>query len=167
MDPIKRTPLSIHFERSVDPELALPNVASDGSLSAVIRLVGSFDDLDDDLLPDSGRSLPDWSGVIERVHQAAAHVRDVEAQAREQDLRVQELLQRAQDDVNRAAEHVRSAEARAVELQAHSKALLKAADARVKAAEERARIAEGWLAQVHHAIVSEFGIETSDDLAAR
>lgn len=167
MDLMKRTSLTIHSERPPGTDLVLPSIVSDSSLSNVLRLVGSFDDLDDGLPPNPPPPVPDWSGVIERVHQAATRVREVEAQAHEQELRVQELLQRVREDVNRAAERARAADARAADLQTQCETLLKAADERVKAAEERARIAEGWLAQVYDAIVSEFGTEPDGKPTAR
>ena len=167
MDLIKRTPLVIRSDQQGGNSLTPPKTASDNNLSSVFRLVGSFDELDDSPPPKPQPSMPDWSGVIERVHQAAARVREVETQAHEQELRIRELLQHAREDVGSAAERARAADARAAELQARSEALLKAADARVKAAEERARIAEEWLAKLHDAIVSEFGFDASDDLTAR
>ena len=157
----------IQSNRQGGNDLAPPNTVLGSNPSSVLRLVGSFDDLDDGPPPMPQQSMPDWPGVIERVHQAAARVREVEAQAHEQELRIRELLQHAREDVNSAAERARAADARSAELQARSEALLKTADQRVKAAEERARIAEEWLARLHDAIVSEFGLETSDDLAAR
>ncbi|MBX9933013.1 MAG: hypothetical protein K2Y56_15980 [Methylobacterium sp.] len=129
---------------------------ADGSLTNVLRLIGSFDDLDPDGPLTRKSSDQDWSKLIDHIRDVANHVREVEAQSQEQELHVQHLLERAREDIKEAADRVRAADARAADIQARSEALLKAADERVKAAEERARVAEGWLALIREAITSEF-----------
>lgn len=156
---MERTPLSIPSERPAGSGTTPPDMASNGSRSSLLQLVGSFDDLNDGPPPKPRPPAPDWSGVIERVQQAAAHVREVEARAHEQELRVRQLLARVREDVNGAVERARAADARATELHDRCVVLLGSAAERVKAAAERAHIAEDWLARVHDAIVGEFGIE--------
>lgn len=139
---------------------------TDGSLTNVLRLIGSFDDLDADGPPPRKSLDQDWSQLIDHIRDAASHVREVEAQSQVQELRVQQLLERARDDIKEAADRVRAADARAADVQARSEALLRAADERVKAAEERARIAEGWLAQIREAFASEFMTKQDTKLIA-
>lgn len=166
MDPMKRVPLSVQPERSVGSEITSVIAQSESSLSNVLKLVGSLDELDDGVPPTRRSSAQDWSKLIERIRYAASHVREVETQAHEQELRVQELLERVREDMNKANAHARAANTRAAEMQARSEALLKAADERVKLAEERARIAEEWLARVYETIASEFTIEQDKKLTA-
>ena len=149
---------------SVQAQASVPgtpgkDAASDSSLTSVLRLIGSFDDLESNAPPTCKSPVQDWSRLIDRIRDASTHARKVEAQSQEQELRVQQLLNHAREDVKAAAERVRAADARIAETQARSEALLKAADERVKAAEERARIAEEWLTQVYETIASEFAIE--------
>ena len=140
-------------------ENPVTDTGSKSALTHVLRLVGPFDDLDHDAPPTRRSSGQDWSKLIDRIGQAAKHAREVEAQSQEQELRVQQLLDRARDDLKAAAERVRGADARVAEMQARSEAVLKSAEERVKAAEERARIAEDWLARVYETIASEFKVE--------
>ncbi|WP_375409421.1 hypothetical protein [uncultured Methylobacterium sp.] len=135
------------------------DTASDGSLTSVLRLIGSFDDLEGVAPPARKSPVQDWSKLIDRIRDASTRAREVEAQSQEQELRVQQLLNCAREDVKAAAERVRAADARVAETQARSEALLKAAEERVNAAEERARIAEEWLTQVYETIATEFTIE--------
>ena len=133
--------------------------APDTGLTHVLRLVDPFADLEDADSPSGRTPVPDWSKLIDRIREAANHTREIEAQSQEQELRVQQLLDRAREDLKAAADRVRAADARVAEMQARSEALLKAADEREKAAEERARIAEDWLARVYETIASEFTLE--------
>ncbi|MFC5552319.1 hypothetical protein ACFPQ7_00010 [Methylobacterium iners] len=157
MDPIKRAPwnLSSDGTSAIEARAAV----ADGSLSKVLRLVGSFDDLESEVPPTRRSSARDWAKLIDRIREAAARSREVEAQAHEQELRVQDLLDRAREDIQAAAERVRAADARAAELEARTEKLLKSADERVTAAEERARVAEEWLARVYDTISQEFVVE--------
>ena len=159
MDPVKKVVLPLQTDRPAVSSLAYAEPGTGSTLSNVLRLVGSFDDLDDGAPPTRRSSSEDWSNIIDRIHQAASHVREVEVQAHEQELRVQELLKLAREDVTLANERARAADARASEIQVRCETLLKSADERVKAAEERARIAEGWLARVYDTIASEFEIK--------
>lgn len=159
MDPTKRAIWDLPFEQSSALGTRPIEAASDNSLSNVLRLVSPIDDLEGDMSPTRRSSAQDWSKLIDRIQHAAGHVRDVKAQAHEQDLRVQQLLDRVREDMKAAADRVRAADARVVEMQARSEALLKAADHRVKEAEDRARIAEEWLARVYDTIDSEFTIK--------
>ncbi|GJD95030.1 hypothetical protein ACFPQ7_18110 [Methylobacterium iners] len=162
MDPNKRLPWDLTSGR---PSQLIDRgteevVAGNNSLSNVLRLVGSFDELESQAPPPTGRSSArDWTKLIDRIREAAARSREIEAQAHEQELRVQDLLDRAREDIQAAAEQVRAADARAAEMQARTEKLLKAADERVTAAEERARVAEEWLARVHDTISQEFVVE--------
>ncbi|WP_238245986.1 hypothetical protein, partial [Methylobacterium iners] len=136
MDPIKRLPWDRPSQ--LDARGTEAAVAGDNSLSNVLRLVGSFDELESQAPPPTHRSSArDWTKLIDRIREAAAHSREIEAQAHEQELRVQALLDRAREDIQAAAERVRAADARTAEMQARTEKLLKTADERVKAAEER------------------------------
>lgn len=135
------------------------NTSSNSALTNILRLVGSFDELEDLTQPTHTSPSQDWSKLIDRIREAAKHAREVEAQSQEQELRVQQLLDRAREDLKAAADRVRAADARVAEMQARSEALLKAADERVKAAEKRARVAEEWLARVYETVASEFTVE--------
>ncbi|WP_292514588.1 hypothetical protein [Methylobacterium sp.] len=159
MDAMKRMPPLLQPDRPGVSDVAFAEAGSNNTLSNVLRLVDSYDDLDDGAPPSRPSSSQDWSNLINRIHQAAKHVREVEVQAHEQKLRIQELLKLAREDVTLANERARVSDARASEMQVRSEALLKAADERVKAAEERARIAEGWLTRVYDTIASEFTID--------
>ena len=141
------------------PRAPAKDIASDGGLTSVLRLIGSFDDLEGDAPPTRKSPVQDWSKLIDRIRDVSTHAREVEAQSQEQDLRVQQLLHHAREDLKAAAERVRAADAHVAETQARSEAVLKAAEERVKAAEERARIAEEWLTQVYETIASEFTIK--------
>lgn len=142
-----------------EPVTPINGKTVDGGLTNVLRLIGSFDDLDVDGPPTRKSPDQDWSKLIDHIRDVASHVREVEAQSQEQELHVQQLLDRAREDIQAAAARVRAADAHAAEVQARSEALLKAADERVKAAEERARIAEGWLTLIREAIASEFMVK--------
>ena len=141
------------------PGAPAKDTASGGSLTSVLRLIGSFDDFEPDAPPPRIPPVQDWSQIIERIRDVSKHVRKVEGQSQEQELRVQQLLNRAREDVKAAADRVQAADARVAEMQARSTELLKATAERVKAAEERARIAEEWLTQVYETIASEFTVE--------
>lgn len=144
---------SVQTSEPIDPA---KSKAADGSITNVLRLIGSFDHPGADGPPTRTSPDQEWADLIDRIRDMANHVRRVEAQSQEQELHVQNLLDRAREDIKAAAERVRATDARAVDIQARSEALLKAADERVKAAEERARIAEGWLALIREAIATEF-----------
>ena len=131
---------------------------SDRSLTKALRLVAPLDGPDADAPPIATVPREDWSKLVDRIRDVANHTRQVEAESREQDVHVQQLLDRAREDIMAAGARVQAADTRVAEIQARSEALLKAADERVKAAEERLRIAEGWLARVYDTIVSEFSI---------
>lgn len=129
---------------------------SQPSLSNVLRVIGPLDGLSMDM-PLTRHSPPeDWSDLIERVRVTAARVREVEADAEEQELRVRDLLERVREDIKAANDRTQAAEAHARDIQIRTEALLKAADERVKAAEERARIAESWLTLLRKTFVEEF-----------
>ena len=98
----------------------------------------------------------DWSDLVERVRMTAARIREVEADAQEQELRVRDLLERVREDIKAAHDRTQAAEAHARDVQIRTESLLKAADERVKAAEERARIAESWLTLVRKTFAEEF-----------
>lgn len=164
MDPMKLVTLPLQSERPLAVTTTFTNSAPERSLSNVLQLVGSFDELDDGTLTPRKPSGQDWSKLIERIHYAANHVREVEANSLEQEMRVKELLQRAQEDLSQANERVRAAETRAAELQARSEVLLRAAEKRVRAAEEQASVAEDWLARVYDTVVREFAIEPGEGL---
>jgi len=112
---------------------------------------------DADTVPPTRQSPPhDWTKLIERVQRAAQHSRDVEAQAQEQELRVQQLLEQVREDIRRAEDRARAAEDRAREFHARAEALVRAADERTKRAELRADTAERWLGLVQDTLTTEF-----------
>lgn len=165
MDPIKRAPWDPSSDRTSAFEVRA--AAADGTLSNVLRLVDAYDDLEAEAPPTRRSSARDWAKLIDRIREAAARSREIEAQAHEQELRVQDLLDRAREDIQAAAERVRAADARAAEMQARTEKLLKSADERVTAAEERARVAEEWLARVYDTISHEFVVEPGTKLVPR
>lgn len=83
-------------------------------------------------------------------------MRSVEASAQEQDLRVQQILDKVRADIAEAEDRVRAADARLLDANERAAALLTAAEERIQEAEQRARIAEEWLARVEKTITSEF-----------
>ena len=97
-----------------------------------------------------------WADLIERVRAAAHHLRQTEADAEQQDRRVQDLLEKVREDVAHASERVKAAEARAREIEARAEVSIRAAEARAEAAEKRAAVAEEWLTRVQDAITREF-----------
>ena len=159
MSSAKRVRWDLPSVQSSEPSAPVMDTASDGSLSRVLRLIGSFDDLEVPAPPARRSPVQDWSKLIGRIRDVANHTREVETQSQEQELHVQKLLDRAREDVKAAAVRVRAADVRVAEMQATSEALQKATEERVKAAEERARIAEEWLARVYETIASEFKVE--------
>ena len=155
MEPVKRYP----FGGLSALDAPTQGDAAGTPPATVLQLTGSPDGVGTGVavIP---RSPPrDWSKLIDRIRQAAEQVRAVQAHAYNQELRVQDVLDRVRDDVRNAAERVRSAEARTAEIQSRADALLKAADEKAKAAEERARAAEDWLARVYDAVATEFAAE--------
>jgi hypothetical protein len=146
-----------HSEETGASQLSQSLVQADqSSVAPVLRVVRSADDLARDL-PLTRHSPPeDWSDLIEQVRREAARVRDVEAQAEEQELHVRELLERVREDIKSANDRAQAAEAHALDIQRRAGALLAAADERVKAAEERARVAESWLQLVKKTFAEEF-----------
>ena len=146
--------LSVEVGTEHQSRTTVPN--SQPVVSSVLRVVGPSDGLFSDL-PLTRHSAPeDWSDLVDRVRTTAARVREVEADAQEQESRVRDLLERVREDIKAAHDRTQAAEAYAREVQIRSEALLKAADERVKAAEERARIAESWLTLVKKTFVEEF-----------
>ncbi|MCJ2038227.1 hypothetical protein MKK55_04540 [Methylobacterium sp. J-059] len=152
MKPVKRFPFG--YLSALDASNQGDAVGT--HITKVLPLVSHFDSVGTEITSDPRSPPEDWSKLIERVRQAAQHARDIEAQAQEQELRVQALLDRVRQDVRDAAERVRDAEARSADIQSRADALLKAADEKLLAAEERARISEEWLARVQETIVAEF-----------
>lgn len=129
---------------------------SDKKLTNVLRVFGSSGESSYNTPPNRNSSPQDWSKLIDRVRSAALRVREVEADAHEQEMRVREILKNVQEDIKSANERVRAAEAHARDIQARADALLRVADDRVKAAEERARVAEEWLTQLSITIIDGF-----------
>lgn len=97
-----------------------------------------------------------WADLIERVRAAAHHVRQTEADAEQQERRVQDLLEKVREDIAHANDRVKAAEARAREIEARAEVSIRTAEARAEAAEKRAAVAEEWLTRVHEAITREF-----------
>jgi hypothetical protein len=132
-------------------------VAGPQPATGISELLKSFGSSIDDPLPVPLRTRPgDWSGLIDRIRETARHVRDVEAQARQRDVQMDDLIQQVRGDMAEAEARVRSAEARSVALEAQAMEMIRAAEARAAAAEERARVAEEWLMRIQEIIQSEF-----------
>jgi len=126
------------------------------SAPPVLRVISPSDEFSSDL-PTGRRLHPqDWSELVDKVRMTAARIRELEADAQDQELHVRELLEKVREDIKAANDRVQAAEAHAVDVQRRAGALLAAADERVKAAEERARIAESWLLLVKKAFTEEF-----------
>lgn len=126
------------------------------AVSNVLRIPTTLDEPSSDLPTTRSAPAEDWSHLVEQVRMTAARLREVEADAEEQELRVQDLLQKVREDMQAAADRVQAAEAHARDIQSRTEALLKAADQRVKAAEERAQVAEGWLKVIKKTFAEEF-----------
>lgn len=155
MNQVKQLPWDA-IENDLEAKARPGQQIGDASLTNVLRVIGPFDDLAADTT--SARRPPpkDWSMLIDRVRNAANRMRDVEAEAHEQELRVQQLLERVREDIRESEERVKESDARVREANARAAALLKAADERVQEAEERARVAEEWLSRIHETIAGEF-----------
>lgn len=128
----------------------------DAATGTALRIVSAPFGEDDAVSPTRQSPPQDWAKLIERVQRAAQHSRDVEAQAQEQELRVQQILEQVRDDIRRAEDRARSAEDRARDFHARAEALVRAADERTKHAEARAETAERWLALVQDTLNTEF-----------
>lgn len=126
-------------------------------LATVLRAFGpsNDDDLPRDPMHEHGS---DWSVLIERIRATANRVRQVEAQARERENEVEELLACVRADMRIAEERVRTAELQAAQAQASAAERIRQLEERARLAEDRARTAEAWLKQVHETIFSEFAI---------
>ncbi|MCJ2125866.1 hypothetical protein [Methylobacterium sp. J-077] len=138
-----------------------PLVAPRADLSNLLRIVSSTDAQTHVSIPQP--SPKDWSGLIDLVRAAARQAREVQAQARQQEARFEEALQRARDGIIASDERAHIAEAIGREAQLCAEVHVTAAEGWAKAAEERARKAEqhardaeGWLARVQETILSEF-----------
>lgn len=150
----------LRFEREDLQATAMSAEASSpasGSIATILRAFGSS--IDDELpRPPMREPNADWSALIDRIHSTATRVREVEAQSRERETHVEELLERARAEMRIAEERVRAAEAQASEAQVAAMEQVRAAEERAAQAEERARISEAWLRQIHDAIFTEFSI---------
>ncbi|GEP03060.1 hypothetical protein [Methylobacterium oxalidis] len=101
---------------------------------------------------------PDPSKLVEHLRSAAQHVRKLEAQAKEQELRIQEMLERIREEIISANERVRAAEDQVEEMRVRADALARDAEERIQAAEVRACMAEEWMSRVQATITREFGM---------
>ncbi|MGH1592277.1 hypothetical protein ACRBEV_32665 (plasmid) [Methylobacterium phyllosphaerae] len=119
------------------------------------------------------RSPPQkWDALIQRVHAAARQSREAEAQAREQEARIGQILEEVREDINSANERARLAEAKARDVQIRAEVQIRAAEDRAKvaeahaqSAEDRAQHGEQWLVRVQETILSEF-TDLTDQAAA-
>ncbi|WP_289015452.1 hypothetical protein [uncultured Methylobacterium sp.] len=109
-------------------------------------------------VPNPALDARQWSELIKRVRAAANQLRQTEADAEEQERRVQDLLGKVREDIAHAGERVKAAEARAREIEARAEVSIRAAEARAEAAEKRAAVAEEWLSRVQEAIAREFAL---------
>lgn len=100
----------------------------------------------------------DWSVLIEKIRSSASRVREVEAQAHDREIELQEILERCRADIGAANERVRAAEMRASQAETSAAERIHALEERARLAEERASACEAWLKKVHDAIMSEFSI---------
>ncbi|TXN04282.1 hypothetical protein FV222_07690 [Methylobacterium sp. WL103] len=164
MDTARRLP----WERNSKFDVSSVELTPDEQLANVVRLLPPLNDIEGGSPLTRRSSAQNWSKLIDRVRDAANHARDVEVQAREQELRINALFDRLREDVRCAGERVQESEARSVEIQIRADVLLRAADERikkaeeqVKAADERARTAENWLSRLYDTIEAEFEIKPS------
>jgi hypothetical protein len=116
---------------------------------------------------DSLPSAEKMAKLLERVREAASHIRSVEDRAQEQEFRTQELLEQVRADMQVARGQVQAAEQRSRDVQAQANVLIKAAEERARAAEERAEAAESWLRRVAEAIEAEFAPGSDEAVAIR
>lgn len=166
MNNIEKLMRDLSKETAAEQQSTAQDQNGQASLANILRVIGPLDKLSSDL-PLTRHSPPqDWSDLIERVRAAAARVREVEADAHDQELRVRELLDRVREDMKAVNDRALAAEAHARDVQARTDALLRAAEERVRAAETRAQIAEEWLAQVSQTIVDEFNGPVPERLTA-
>jgi hypothetical protein len=118
-------------------------------------VISPSDELSSDLPAAQRSHSQDWSELVDRARMTAARIRELEADAEDQELHVRELLEKVREDIKAANDRMQTAEAHALDVQRRAGALLAAAEERVKAAEERARIAESWLLQVKKAFTED------------
>jgi hypothetical protein len=86
----------------------------------------------------------------------ANRIRELKADAEDQEIHVRDLLEKVREDIKAANDRMQTAEAHALDVQKRAGALVAAAEERAKAAEERARTAESWLLLVKKAFTEEF-----------
>lgn len=152
---------SPQLERTTDYNSSTASLAAApppaAGLATILRAFGSSidDDLPRDPMQEHGS---DWSVLIERIRATASRVRQVEAQARERENEVEELLACVRADMRVAEERVRTAELQAAQAEASAAERIRQLEERARLAEDRARTAEAWLKQVHETIFSEFAI---------
>lgn len=126
------------------------------SASPVLRVISPPGELSSDL-PAARRSpSQDWSELVDRVRMTANRIRELKADAEDQEIHVRDLLEKVREDIKAANDRMQTAEAHALDVQKRAGALVAAAEERAKAAEERARTAESWLLLVKKAFTEEF-----------
>lgn len=130
--------------------------AADAASPATLRAIEPYEEKSSEAQGPLPSRPQDWSTLVDQVQSAAVRMRSVEASAQEQDLRVQQILDKVRADIAEAEDRVRAADARLLDANERAAALLTAAEERIQEAEQRARIAEEWLARVEKTITSEF-----------
>lgn len=114
------------------------------------RVMGEPDESIDRFSPSS-----DWDRLIEQVQGVAQHFRTIEKRIQLREVRLEQLLGRAEEELNAAAERVRLAETRAVEIQAWADREVAEAARRTASTEERARSLDAVFAQLREIVLAE------------
>lgn len=125
--------------------------AEPASLSQTVKPAGA---LNTSSLPRNAAQA--GPALLAIITQAASQVREVRANAHEQEEHVHKLLLQVRADMQDANARVQAAEARAREAEQRAQAVIASANDRVAAAEERAREAEDWFARITEAVRQEF-----------
>jgi hypothetical protein len=154
INPVKKLRFDRAEEFEADLGASAVKAPPNDSIATILRAFGTS--IDDQPRIPMRETDADWSGLIERIRSTATRVRDVEAQSRERETQLDEIMQRARADIAAAEDRIRAAEAQASQIEATASVRIQAAEQRADAAEERARIAEAWLRRIHETIYSEF-----------
>lgn len=97
----------------------------------------------------------DWDRLIDQVQGVAQHFRAIEKRIHGREIRVEQLLARAEEELNAAAERVRLAEARAEETQAWAERQIAQAEERALAAQGRAQALESLFTRMREVVLAE------------
>jgi hypothetical protein len=97
----------------------------------------------------------EWDRLIDQVQGVAQHFRTIEKRIHQREVRLDQLLARAEQELNAAAERVRLAEVRAAEIEAWAELEVAEAARRTASAEARTRALDAVLAQLREVMLAE------------